>query len=70
MPAHAMPAYIVTTIDLPGTSDPYHVVVRDSSETLIADMSALSSDHADKVAESLDLLLQKLRPGRHIIRKP
>ncbi len=47
--------------------DPYRVVVHDGPHDTLVEMSAITRPHARQIAQSLALLLPKLRPGRGVV---
>ena len=58
-PAHANQAQ--------GTAEPFCVIVEDEHHLPVAQMDAMSRDHARLVAGALLLLLPKLDPGRSVV---
>lgn len=62
-----MSAYMVTTLDTHGAKEPFRVIVEDERFARVAELDAMSPDHARMVAGALVLLLPKLHPGRSVV---
>ena len=62
-----MAAYTVTTVSGLDSSEPFQVLVHDELDHAVAEMGAMSRDHARMVAGALVLLLPKLDPGRSVV---
>ena len=63
-------SYTIVTVECADDSDSYTVVVMDKSHKCVAEMGALSLNHARDVADDIVLLLTQQKPGRQIIRQP
>mgnify|MGYP003352242827 CR=1 FL=1 len=62
-----MAAYTVTTHDVRGAREPFRVVVEDETHKRVAELEAMSPEHARLVAGAMVLLLPKLDPGRSVV---
>jgi hypothetical protein len=62
-----MSAYTVTTSDIDPNGEPFLIIVENDEHQTVAEMTAMSPDHADMVADTLALLLRKLRPERSVL---
>ena len=62
-----MAAYTVTTIRTRECAEPFHVVVQDERDEAVAELDAMTPDHARMVANALVILLPKLDPGRSVV---
>jgi len=47
--------------------DPFRVVVNDAAGAPLVEMSAITRHHAKQVAQSLAMLLSKMRPGQGVV---